>query len=161
MSESKCYCVLNPGTDIPRKFKLKEHYLRAALREEFKEVEMVFDKCVDNGCSARRPDVRIERLTHTIIIECDENRHSSYTEECENKRMMEIFQDLGNRPIVFLRFNPDSYQGSRGCFSFSGNGEISVNEEEWQKRVKMLIERIDYWFGAIPVKEVTLEKLFY
>ena len=28
---------------------------------------------------------------------------------CENKRIMEISQDLGHRPIVFIRFNPDEY----------------------------------------------------
>ena len=66
---------------------------------------MVFDKKIDDGCSLRRPDVRIECMTHTIIIECDKNKYQGYS--CENKRTMKIFQDLGS--IVFLRFNQDLY----------------------------------------------------
>jgi hypothetical protein len=45
-----------------------------------------------------------------IIIEVDENGHNN--EEycaCENKRIMEISQDLSHKPIVFIRFNPDKY----------------------------------------------------
>ena len=49
---------------------------------------------------------------HVVIIEVDENRHSGYS--CENIRTMEIFQDIGCRPCVFIRFNPDSYTTSNG-----------------------------------------------
>ena len=47
--------------------------------------------------------------SHIIVIEIDENIHSNYNCICENKRLMEISKDLGHRPIVFIRFNPDSY----------------------------------------------------
>ena len=39
-------------------------------------------------------------------------KHSGYI--CENKRTMEIFQDIGCRLCVFIRFNPDSYTTSNG-----------------------------------------------
>jgi hypothetical protein len=77
---------------------------------------------------------------------------------------MEIFQDCGNRPIVFLRFNPDSYEENyikyKGCFRPTSNG-LSVDEKEFDKRVKKLIERIDYHMKNIPIKEVTVEHFFY
>jgi hypothetical protein len=44
-----------------------------------------------------------------LIIEVDENKHDNYDCSCENKRIMLISQDLGHRPVVLLRFNPDGY----------------------------------------------------
>ena len=155
-----CYCVKFPDADIPRAFKLKEHYLRDELIDEYKEIDvnLIFDKKVDNGCSSKRPDVRIERYTHTIIIECDENQHRNY--ECENKRMMEIFQDLGNRPVVFIRFNPD-YYNKKTCFTKTPKtGQLKINKTEWDKRIKVLKETIDKYF-PVQDKNVQVVKLFY
>ena len=96
---------------------IKEHHLRDALKEEFKGVELIFNKKIDDGCSKRRPDVRIECMTHTVMIECDEEQHKNTS--CEEKRIMEIFQDLGGRPLVVIRFNPDKYGKCQGCFKLS------------------------------------------
>jgi hypothetical protein len=52
--------------------------------------------------------------SHLLIIEVDENKHSSYDCSCENKRLMLLSQDVGHRPIVFLRFNPDDYIDEAG-----------------------------------------------
>jgi len=160
-----CYCVVNPDIEIPRQYKLKEHHLRDSLKELYPNIKMVFDKKVDDGCSLRRPDVRIECLTHTIIIECDENKHQGYS--CENKRIMEIFQDLGNRPIVFLRFNPDSYKNINtkkiipSCFEKTQQRRNSLNKREWDRRIKLLNDRIKYYLNNCPPKEVMVEHLFY
>ena len=56
-----CYCVLNPDVEIPRRYKTKEYHMRDVLKDFFPETEMIFDKKVDGGCSARRPDVLIEQ----------------------------------------------------------------------------------------------------
>ncbi len=160
-----CYCVAHPDENIKRQFKLKEHHLRDELKELYPDIKMEFDKKVDDGCSLRRPDVRIECFTHTIIIECDENMHQNYS--CENKRIMEIFQDLGNRPIVFLRFNPDKYKDKNtgdiidGCFNKTKTINNSLCIKEWTKRITLLKERIDYHYINIPLKEVIVEHLFY
>ena len=160
-----CYCVTFPDAEIKRQFKLKEHHLRDELKKYYDSVILIFDKRVDNGCSLRRPDVRIECFTHTIIIECDENKHQGYS--CENKRIMELFQDLGNRPIIFLRFNPDSYTDAKsgnciaGCFNKTTNINNSIQRKEWNRRILCLKERIDYHLDNIPTKEVTVEHLFY
>ena len=99
---------------------MKEHhvidYIReVVVNESLIDVEVTYDKQVQGGCSRKRPDVLMDFLTHSIIIEVDETQHSS--EEycaCENKRMMQIFQDLGSRPVVFIRFNPDKYTDRDG-----------------------------------------------
>ena len=68
----------------------------------------------------------MDLLTHVVIVECDENQHKSYIPECENRRKMELFRDVGFRPVVFVRFNPDGYRGGNGgCFrkELDKNGE--------------------------------------
>jgi hypothetical protein len=125
---------------------------------ELENVELVFDKTVDNGCSKRRPDVRIECLTHTIIIECDENEHRNT--QCEEKRMMQLFQDLGNRPLVMIRFNPDGYSEDdekfQGCFTPSEKGLV-INKKEWKKRIEVLIPIIKKYISNPPEKELTIK----
>ncbi len=106
-----CYWHLNPH-ETKTKLNGKELSWRQELvkffdNEEKNDVEIIFDKKIEGGCSRRRPDAFIDRLTHSIVLECDEYGHRGYDEICENKRIMEIFEDLGSRPIVFLRFNPD------------------------------------------------------
>jgi hypothetical protein len=157
----KCYCVLNPDVEIPRRYKTREYHMRDALKEFFPSVEMVFDKKIECGCSARRPDVLIDE-GFPIIIECDENRHGGYS--CENKRIMQLFQDLGNRPVRFIRFNPDSYQTSgvryKGCFKSTPNG-LSIDKKEWNNRIKILKDTVEKFLSEVPEKEITIEHLFF
>ena len=47
-------------------------------------------------------------------VEVDENQHTEYNTTCENKRLCELYQDFGYVPIVFVRFNPDSYIDANG-----------------------------------------------
>ena len=65
-----------------------------------------------------------------MIIECDENAHKYADEICENKRTMQIFEDLAKRPIVIIRFNPDKYKKDdkviRGCFKFDDKNNIEL-----------------------------------
>ncbi|CAM9807982.1 unnamed protein product, partial [Phaeothamnion confervicola] len=65
------------------------------------------DCAVKGGCSKRRPDLRLELGVFTLIVEIDEEQHKNRS--CEEKRIGELFQDLGNRPLVVIRFNPDKY----------------------------------------------------
>jgi hypothetical protein len=134
---------------------------------------MIFDKAVDGGCSNKRPDVLIDLLTHSIIIECDEHQHKNYT--CENKRTMQLFEDLGNRPLVMIRFNPDNYideNGNKveGCFKpltevqdMHKKRFYNINETEWNRRICVLEKVIKEYIGldTFPSKEITEIKLFY
>jgi hypothetical protein len=103
-----CFALAFPEEPIARSYKTKEREVVQSIKNFFEKkyphVGLTFDRQVDGGCSARRPDIRLELFTHTLIVEVDEDRHD--TEEycsCENKRMMQLMQDLGMRPIVFLR----------------------------------------------------------
>jgi len=64
---------------------------------------------------------------------------------------MEISQDLGHRPIIFIRFNPDSYIDVNGvkiksCWGLDGYGLCSIkNKNNWNERLIKLKEKVEYW----------------
>lgn len=170
-----CFCVKYPDHEKSTLYKIKERYLRDELREVFKgySIDMIFDREVDGGCSSRRPDVLIDCLTHSIIIECDEGQHKNY--KCENKRSMQLFEDLGNRPIVMIRFNPDSYldknnERIKGCFipltdiqDMYKKRFYNIDTKEWKRRIEILKNTIYVYLkiDTFPNKEFTELKLFY
>jgi len=141
---------------IPRRYMLKEHHLRDALKKIYPNLSMIFNKQL-GACSKRRPDVFIECHTHSIVIECDEHQHRNTL--CEEKRMMEIYQDTNHRPVIFIRFNPDNYNGEC-CFTPTERG-LNINRKEWNSRLKKLRERIDFYMNEHPTKAVQIEYLFY
>jgi hypothetical protein len=161
----RCFINKFPDIKISRNYKVKELFMTDFIKEQFKDEIITFDKQT-GGCSKRRPDVCIDKFTHVVIIECDENQHQDTS--CENKRMMELFQDFGNRPIVFIRFNPDSYineDGKKVLSSFKMHKALDVpvirEPKEWLSRLNVLKETIGKWLNVIPSKEVTYEYLFY
>lgn len=67
---------------------------------------------------------------------------------CENRRMMEISNDFNNRPLVFIRFNPDEYICEKtntkvtSCWTnntSTGKYEIKKTKvKEWNNRLSTL-----------------------
>lgn len=160
----RCYCVLNPDAVIPRKYKLKEHHVVDALKAHFKEqITMIFDKPVEGGCSKKRPDVSIDFGSHCLMIEIDENRHVNYS--CEERRMVELYEDIGFRKIIFLRFNPDGYkEGTHkyiSPFRYTRSGILNLEETEFNRRIAQLIERIHAHCLLEPTEQITVEYMFY
>jgi hypothetical protein len=135
-----------------------------AIKEQYGEsLTIVCDKKIEGGCSLRRPDLFIDLGSHCIIIEVDENQHRQYS--CEEKRMIDLYEDTGFRKMVFLRFNPDAYRTEdmrhSSPFSFTEAGTISVNQKEFDHRMHDLNERIQVWKEKEPEEQWTVEYLFY
>lgn len=164
---ARCYGYTYPDDRKPyaKHYKLKEKIFVEEIEKKYPNLDMRFDLKIDGGCSGKRPDIFIDCFTHVIIEELDENEHSGYEEICENRRIMELFIDIGNRPVVILRLNPDAYtkddEKYASCFSYTTTGVISVDKKEFEKRLEKFTERMDYWLDNIPNKEVTIEKFFY
>jgi hypothetical protein len=161
---TSCHNYLNPEAVVARsRLKSKEGHLQEELKKAFVSSPYTWNKTVDGGCSGRRPDFRWECSTHSVIVECDELQHASSLPECEHKRAMELWLDLGSRPLVLIRFNPDSYVDEAGvrvssCFNINR----TVNVAEWAKRFTVLQDEINKWLKTIPVKEaVTQIDLFF
>jgi hypothetical protein len=155
---------LHPDEDIPRRYRLKEHYIADAIKEVFgKDITLTLNKTIEGGCSKRRPDIRMDFGSHCIMVEIDENCHLNYS--CEDKRMIDLYEDVGFRKCVFLRFNPDAYDESgiryTTPFSFTSTGLMIVDELEMKRRINQLVERITYFKNNEPIEQLTIEYLFY
>jgi hypothetical protein len=78
---------------------------------------------------------------------------------------MELFRDLGNRPIVFIRLNPDSYKLAekriKGVFSISTAGVMTQNKKEFSRRYDSLLEAVESAIAIVPTKTVSSVKLYY
>ena len=109
-----------------------------------------------------------DAYTHVLIIEIDEEAHdtSEYC-SCENKRMMELVQDVGCRPTVFIRINPDGYTGHDGrrqpsCFKRNKKGLCVVGDvAALDARLNLATSRIQHHINFLPEREVTVEHLYY
>jgi len=75
---------------------------------------------------------------------------------------MTLFRDLGNRPLVVIRFNPDKNKENKGCFQTTPKTQqFSLVKKEWNRRTKILKECIDQHITNVPEKEITFEYMFY
>jgi len=170
------YCmpcfVNNPENNdkpVARNYKTKEKDVVDRIIATFPQFTWVHDKKVQDGCSLRRPDLLLDMGSHIIIVEVDENKHTDYDCSCENKRLMEISLDLGHRPIVFIRFNPDGYVNQDGakvtsCWKLNGLGVMSIMKtrlKEWEQRIESLKHQIQYWIDNPSEKTVEIVELFY
>lgn len=164
----RCFVYTFPDETLVSNYKTKEKTVVDFIKEKFEGVDWVYDKKIEGGCSMRRPDIYIDMGSHIIIVEIDENQHNDYDDGCENKRLMEISQDFQHRPIIFIRFNPDSYI-SRGtkiksCWVSNELGILIINPlklDEWKLRLRLLEEQIKYWIENPMEKTVHVVHLYY
>ena len=159
-----CFISLFPEEPVSRNYKTKEGAVLCFIKNSFPDLPVVSDRRVDGGCSKRRPDVLIDLLTHVIIVEVDENGHMTYDQSCEDRRMMQLSEDIAHRPLVFIRFNPDSNSSGPSCWGVDGRGLAVVKKKqasEWIERLAALSSSISFWSTTIPDKTITLIKLFY
>jgi hypothetical protein len=164
-----CYMNLFPDKPIARNYKTKEKMVVDFIIESFCGLSWITDKKVQDGCSRRRPDLLLDLGYQVIIIEIDENQHIKYDCSCENKRLMEISQDIGHRNIVFIRFNPDEYILSdntkvKSCWKFNKHGIVYVpknKESEWSLRLLSLKTQIEYWLNHQTYKMIETVQLYY
>jgi hypothetical protein len=165
-----CYIHSFPYKPVARNYKTKEFAVVEYVKTEFPNVDWKADKTVNGGCSKRRPDLALDLGYQILIIEVDENQHADYDCSCENKRIMEISQDFGHRPIVFIRFNPDKYnkndENITSCWGCNKNGICIINKSkqtEWDERLLSLKQQIKYWINPENVVNKTVEtiQLYY
>ena len=104
---SSCKKYIELGVTVKRKNKeLNIKYLLENNNIEFKN-----DMIVADGCSKKRPDFLIPTIHGHIVLEVDENQHKHGTDySCECTRMKQIYQDVGEQNMTFIRYNPDNYR---------------------------------------------------
>ena len=162
---------LFPDNPVSRNYKTKERDVVDHVKTSFPGLSWVADRTVPGGCSRRRPDLLLDLGYQVIVLEVDENQHSAYDCSCENKRLMEISRDVGHRPVVFVRFNPDEYfqEGGGKITSCWGNNKKGIcvvkksKQKEWKERLNALQSQIQYWISPENRTGKTVEtiQLFY
>jgi hypothetical protein len=128
--------------------KEKEIKMKNFLNEM--EIKYVHDQIVEQGCSKKRPDFQIKTYWGTIILEVDEHQHNrkTYSCECEITRMKQIYYDVGEEKMIFIRFNPDTYK--------SETKKLSINQR-YEYMEKFIQEKIN----QIPQYNLSVIYLFY
>ncbi len=193
----RCCINIYPEYSVSRNYKTKQTAVEQFLAERFSSrLTMIFDRRVarimpeasasagaggtmveEVPCksSGSKPDVLIDMGEWVVVVEVDENQHKqdSYEASCENKRVMQIFDDAGRRPIVFVRFNPDQYIDAFGNkvrspwtddrrIKSGGVPHVSAkNQAHWIARLEALASRIEHAVSVRPIKEVTFEYLYF
>ena len=163
-----CFMHLFPNEKIAKNYKVKENEVLNSIVDKFSSVTVIQDRRIQGGCSLRRPDVLIDLGYQVLIIETDENQHKTYDCSCENKRIMELSRDVGHRNLVFIRFNPDDYMKNgvkiNSCFSRTKLGFLVIpkaKQVEWQQRLNVLHETIEYWIQNKTDKTIEVVELFF
>jgi hypothetical protein len=159
-----CYMHLFPDKPILRNYKTKEYVVVDFIKTNFNNIDIIHNKKIYDGCSGKQPDILIDLGKQIIIIEIDENQHKYYS--CENKRIMELSQDVNHRPIVFIRFNPDKYKTNLGnitsCWKINKNGICIISKQkEWNERLNTLKNTIIYWIKNKTEKTIELVQLYF
>lgn len=162
----RCFVHLFPNKQISKNYKTKENYIFDEVVKLLPNNNLIItrDKTIVGGCSKRRPDLMIDVGSHWICAENDENCHKNYNITCENKRIMELYIDMANRPMVLIRFNCDKYSGGQSLFKTNKqNGlEIIRSRKEFNLRICKFVEMINKYINSDPpTKSITYEYLYY
>ena len=168
-----CFCVKHDY--IPVRVKSREIHFHKLIKAGFPSLKFSYNKAQPNNCKQTRyPDWSKDFKSFFLVVECDEHQHRGKAYSCEEKRTCQIFDNSGQRPTVFVRFNPDAYRRSdgakvRGCFEEFFNKELSkmeviINTKEVQRRWKQIKECIKVYTDNLenpPTRAITVHKLFY
>jgi hypothetical protein len=166
----RCFIYTYPDKRTHKNYKTKEQSVVDYISKTFPNLTIITDKINKDGCSKKRPDILIDLGYQIIIIEIDEKQHKNYDCSCDNKRIMEISQDNGHRPIIFIRFNPDSYKIGENkmssCWKLSKDGFLILDKLksiEWNNRLSSLKDQINYWCNPKNLTDKTIEiiQLYY
>jgi len=165
-----CYINIFPDKPVSRNYKTKEFAVVEFVKTNHPDLTWIADKSISDGCSRRRPDLLLDLGYQIIIIEIDENQHIDYDSTCEHKRINQLSEDVGHRPIVFIRFNPDEYTENEthitSCWGINKKGICVVKKskkEEWNDRLQALTQQINYWIDPNNTTNELIEtiQLFY
>ena len=141
-----------PEKEISRNYKTKERSTVEFVLSQFPNFTWITDKKIDGGCSKRRPDLFLDLGYQVVIVEVDENQHVDYDCSCENKRIMQISQDINHRPLIFIRFNPDEYRILKKAekqgdvfMSDDDKDERSVNQDKDEEEYELVKKVTSCW----------------
>lgn len=164
-----CFMHIFPLEKVSRNYRTKEKAVSDFIETAFPQHKFVINRKIYGGISKNRPDALLDKDTHILIIEIDENQHENYDCNCEMNRIGQILEDLKYKTTVFIRFNPDKYYDINNNLIPSPwiankQGILNIpneNKNEWQNRLNILKDTIDYWNNNITDNIIEIVQLFY
>ncbi|CAM9871668.1 unnamed protein product [Heterosigma akashiwo] len=123
--------LLEHGINHKREHSITYNCINDITDNHYSRIDFIIDHCDTNG------------KTGIIMLEVDEFQHtySNYSVSCDISRMTQIHESImleGNTlPIVFIRFNPDSYKVNN----------ITVKETKQMKQAKLIETITNIEFG--------------
>lgn len=147
-------CLLTCSVMHKDRGKQSENEMNKVFEEH--KFEFIRDTTLDDTCSRRRPDFTFNLGCGLLIVENDENQHKSRPCECEQIRMMQLYQESNGVPVHFIRFNPDRYAcedkkddiiplGKRFQLLVKIITNITTNKEKFFDKYKNLTVRYLYY----------------
>ena len=141
-SLSTCSCndineLCNMCRAYEAKFKVvqSEYLLKQVFDQNAKYKYFTHNKSTHSETS-KRPDFKFNLNNSFLYVENDEKQHKSYGLKNEIEKMKEIMAlDHENKPVVFIRFNPDKLKCKRRL----------VEKFNTTKRIMVLMNCIDYF----------------
>ncbi len=164
------YRKYRPTNPLNRGF--KEQTIVTDLDQYLKtehQIDIIHNQKIQGGSSIRRPDILINLPTYSIIIEIDERQHQTYQYKNDAKqRLIDIQNDLNNKPLVIIRFNPDSYKDSnninkRSLFNKTRRTRIYKigYPLQYKARMDLLKDTIIFYIKNTPTNIFTEHKLYF
>ena len=103
------------------------------------------------GCSKKRPDIYFELDKHCLIVEIDENQHTTYEDNCECSRINEIVNGIGGKSIIIIRYNPDTIKNKGKIIEIKQEERInllvkSIKEELVKDYEKFIVKLIQLYY---------------
>ena len=158
------YCRPTELSIIAKKIIKKKEGLVLAYLDKYIKTDIipVDDRIIDNSCVRRRPDRLYDCGSYFVVVEIDENQHKNgYYNGCtfdlkkqEYRRMAQILEAL-SLPVIFIRFNPDS-------FKIKGKKQIVNMQKRLDTLEKWVSKCINLkWILGENESSIRIKHLFY
>ena len=110
----------------------------------------------------KKPDICYDFGTSILICEVDEDSHKSNDTNCETVRMLKLYQDLPERPILFLRINPDKCKIRKNSMFLrtKKNQTLKCFQEEFDYRMNEFIAKCKAFYNKVVIENGLPEKSF-
>lgn len=161
-----CYIKLYPNKLL--KTNTKEYNVINFILSKLNNYNWIVNQKIQSGSSNRRPDLHLILDKYSIIVEINEYQHKRYKSD-SNIRILELSNDLNNKPFIIINFNPDNYlynhKNIKSCWKYTNYYWIlkDSKKEEWNLRLNILLSEIQKWLNpdCILDKNINIINLFY
>ena len=145
-------CQDHDNSLMNRGYLQKQKRIKVLIENSTKYKIFSYDKVIDAKCNNKRPDFVFDATTHFIVLEVDEHQHKryTYTQECEDIRMLEVLQSIG-MSTIFIRYNPDDFKDKEGK-------KVKITQKE---RESQLLKYLDMCIQSKPNNETEMLRVLY